>query len=105
MDYPATWPAFEAWFADEEACRSYLSGVRWPDGFECPNCGCGEAWETSRGLWMCRQCGRQTSPTAGTIFHRSRYPLKVWFAAIWFVCSSKNGTSALELQRMLGFGS
>ncbi len=54
---------------------------------------------------MCRGCGRQTSPTAGTIFHRSRYPLKVWFAAIWFVCCSKNGTSALELQRMLGFGS
>ena len=54
---------------------------------------------------MCRSCGRQTSLTAGTIFHRSRYPLKVWFAAIWFVCASKNGTSALELQRQFGFGS
>jgi hypothetical protein len=56
-------------------------------------------------MWMCRACGRQTSVTAGTIFHRSRYPLRVWFAAMWFVCSQKNGVSALGLQRVLGFGS
>jgi len=54
---------------------------------------------------MCRGCGRQTSVTAGTIFHRSRYPLKTWFGAMWFVCSQKNGISALGLQRAIGFGS
>ena len=54
---------------------------------------------------MCRTCDRQTSVTAGTLFHRSRYPLKVWFAAMWFVCSQKNGVSALGLQRVMGFGS
>jgi hypothetical protein len=56
-------------------------------------------------MWMCRACGRQTSVTAGTILHRSRYPLRTWFAAMWFVCSQKNGVSALGLQRVLGFGS
>lgn len=59
----------------------------------------------ARGPWMCRACGRQTSVTAGTIFHRSQYPLRVWFAAMWFVCAQKNGVSALGLQRVLGFGS
>jgi hypothetical protein len=54
---------------------------------------------------MCRACGHQSSVTAGTIFHRTRYPLRTWFAAAWFVCSQKNGTSALGLQRVLGFGS
>lgn len=54
---------------------------------------------------MCRSCSHQTSVTAGTIFHRSRYPLKTWFAAMWFVCSQKNGISALGLQRAIGFGS
>jgi hypothetical protein len=43
--------------------------------------------------------------TAGTIFHGTRHPLRLWFAAMWFVCSQKNGTSALALQRQLGFGS
>jgi transposase-like protein len=54
---------------------------------------------------MCRDCGRQTSVTAGTIFDRSRYPLRTWFAAMWLLCSQKNGVSALGLQRVLGFGS
>ncbi len=105
VDYPGTWQAFEAWFPDDGACREYLARLRWPDGFICPGCGGGEAWLTGRGLWMCRSCGRQTSVTAGTIFHRSRYPLRVWFAAMWFVCSQKNGVSAMGLQRVLGFGS
>ena len=105
VDYPGTWQSFESWFPDDDACREFLSGVRWPEGFVCPNCDAGEAWLTGRGLWMCRSCGRQTSVTAGTIFHRSRYPLRTWFAAMWFVCSQKHGVSALGLQRVLGFGS
>lgn len=106
VDYPGTWPSFEAWFPDDDACRRFLARLRWPDGFCCPGCGAlGEAWATGRGLWMCRHCGRQTSVTAGTIFHRSRYPLRTWFAAMWFVCAQKNGVSALGLQRVLGFGS
>jgi hypothetical protein len=54
---------------------------------------------------MCGSCGRKTSVTAGTVFHRSRLPLRSWFAATWFVCAQKNGVSALGLQRVLGFGS
>lgn len=105
VDYPGTWPSFEAWFPDDAACREYLARVRWPDGFVCPLCAGTEAWTTKRGLWMCRDCGRQTSVTAGTIFDRSRYPLRTWFAAMWFVCSQKNGVSALGLQQAFGFGS
>lgn len=54
---------------------------------------------------MCAECGLKTSVTAGTIFHRSHSPLSTWFAAVWFVCSQKNGVSALGLQQALGFGS
>jgi hypothetical protein len=54
---------------------------------------------------MCAQCGRKTSVTAGTIFHRSHTPVSTWFAAVWFVTSQKTGVSALGLQRALGFGS
>ena len=105
VDYPTTWQSFESWFTDDAACRRYLGRLRWPEGFSCPVCSSSDAWETSRGLWMCQSCGRQTSVTAGTIFHRSKLPLRTWFAAIWFVCAQKNGVSALGLQRVLGFGS
>jgi len=105
VDYPRTFQELMAWFPDDRACLEYLSGLRWPRGFICPACGGGEAWLTGRRMWMCRSCGRQTSVTAGTIFHRTRTPLSTWFAAIWFLTSQKNGLSALGLQRVLGFGS
>ena len=43
--------------------------------------------------------------TAGTIFERTRNPLRTWFAAMWFVTSQKDGASALGLKRVLGLGS
>lgn len=106
IDYPGTFQEFLAWFPDDRACLDYLAGLRWPDGFVCPACGVvDDPWRTARGLWMCRSCGRKTSVTAGTIFHRTRTPLTTWFAAMWMVTSQKNGVSALGLQRALGFGS
>jgi transposase-like protein len=54
---------------------------------------------------MCSACGYQVSVTAGTIFQDTRTPLTLWFRAIWWVVSQKNGASALGMQRVLGLGS
>jgi len=105
VDYPTTYQQLLKWFPDNQACLEYLAKLRWPRGFVCPACGGLEFWRTGTGLWMCRDCQRRTSVTAGTIFHRTRTPLSTWFAAIWFLTSQKNGVSALGLQRVLGFGS
>lgn len=105
QDYPRNCQEFRSWFPEDLSCREYLGRVRWPAGFSCPRCGCGGSWRTGRGLWMCAECGLKTSVTAGTIFHRSHTPLSTWFAAIWFVTSSKNGISARSLCDLLGFGS
>ena len=43
--------------------------------------------------------------TAGTIFQDTRKPLTLWFRAMWYVTSQKNGASALGVQRVLGLGS
>ena len=104
-DYPRTLREFESRFATEEACREYLASLRWPNGFVCPKCGSGNAWWTARGLQMCSACGHQVSVTAGTIFQDTRTPLTLWFRAIWWVVSQKNGASALGMQRVLGLGS
>jgi len=92
-------------FSTDQACRSYLFALRWPRGFICPRCGGQLAWPMSRGLWLCGQCRYQASVTAGTIFQDSRLPLPLWFRAIWYVTSQKNGVSALGVQRVLGLGS
>ena len=105
-DYPRTYPEFLEWFSDETACRSYLFRCRWPNGFQCARCGVSAApWTTSRGYLHCRQCGSEISVTAGTIFDRTRMPLRSWFAAMWVVTSQKDGASALGLKRVLGLGS
>jgi len=100
-EYPRNLMELEANFATEEACRAYLARLRWPTGFRCPRCGSEKAWPV-RGLWECAGCRCQTSVTAGTIFQDTRIPLPVWFRAMWWVTTQKNGASALGLQRVLG---
>lgn len=96
---------FERRFATDEACRDYLGALRWPEGFVCPRCQGKKGWKMTRGLWLCGDCRHQASVTAGTIFQDSHLPLSLWFRAMWYVTSQKNGTSALAIQRLLGLGS
>lgn len=104
-DYPRTLSELEGRFSTEEACLSYLSGLRWPEGFRCPRCRGSRSWASARGLLTCGACGHQASVTAGTIFQDTRKPLTTWFRAIWWVTSQKTGASALGLQRVLGLAS
>jgi transposase-like protein len=104
-DYPRTLAEFETRFSTEDACRRYLSQLRWPDGFICPHCAGSNAWMTERDLVVCAACGYHASVTAGTIFESTHKPLMLWFRAIWWMTSLKTGASALGLQRVLGLGS
>lgn len=104
-EYPRNLTELEANFGTEEACRAYLARLRWPDGFRCPRCGESRSWPVRGGLWECAGCGCQTSVTAGTIFQDTRTPLPIWFRAMWWVTTQKNGASALGLQRVLGLKS
>ena len=101
-DSPRTRLEFADRFRTEEACRAYLMQLRWPAGVCCPRCGHRRGWRTQRGLWQCGACPHAVSVTAGTVFHRTQLPLRVWFQAIWLVTNQKSGVSALGLQRTLG---
>ncbi|MBL8060745.1 MAG: IS1595 family transposase [Chthonomonas sp.] len=105
---PRTEPEFHERFGSEEACREYLISLKWPRGFVCPACGGTQSWRRSnRDEWVCsnRNCRRETSLRAGTLFHNSRKPLKDWFLTMFHMVTSKQGVSALEMQRRLGYGS
>jgi transposase-like protein len=106
MRFPVTIFEFQEQFPTEEACWQHLRRVRWPRGFRCPRCGHDRGYFLERRrLEQCRACRYQASVTAGTIFHRTRLPLRVWFVAIFFVARHKQGISALQLQRDTGIGS
>ncbi len=105
LDYPGSDAEFAAWFPDEGACWDYLEWLRWPDGFRCPRCPSRQGWRLEAGRFECALCVRQTSVTAGTVFDKTRTPLRLWFEAAWLMTSQKHGVSALGVQRALELGS
>ena len=104
-DFPRTLAEFQGRFATEDHCRRYLVACRWPDGHRCPRCAHAGAYELgARELFQCRSCRHQVSVTAGTVLHRTRVPLRLWFSAAYLVTTHTPGFSAVQLQRQLGLG-
>lgn len=94
-----------SWFNEDWKCLDYLDWLRWPDGFICPHCDSKAGWRAPDLRWRCAGCDRRVSATSGTIFHGTRTPLTVWFAAAWLLVNSKVGISATQLQREMELGS
>ena len=90
-------------FNTDAECRELLERLRWPDGVACTRCGSLSVSEIEvRNQFDCNACGYQFSVTAGTIMHDSHLPLRKWFIAIYLMCESKKGISALQLKRTIG---
>lgn len=102
LRFPRSMVEFEERFSTESACREYLFSVRWPEGWRCPRCARAGGWRNGRGLVECPHCGHQSSLTAGTVFHGTKAPLRLWFKAIFLMVTQKNGVSAKALQHFLG---
>jgi transposase-like protein len=94
---------FQDRFRTEADCLAALEKLRWPNGFICPNCGHDAGYRMhGRPLIQCAVCRYQASVTAGTIFHKTRIPLRHWFWMIYMVAQDKGGASAMRLANQLG---
>ena len=95
---------FQEAFPDEAGCAAFLFERRWQGGFVCPRCGgeSGAALKSRAHTYECLDCGRQTSITAGSVMHRSKLPLTVWFWAAHLMSTHSNGMSARQLADQLG---
>jgi ISXO2-like transposase domain/Transposase zinc-ribbon domain len=105
IDCPMNILEFQKMFPDEVACIKYLERMRWPDGFCCSKCAqVGEPFRIVKRprVLKCRACLHETSITAGTVMHRSKIDILVWFWAAHLVSTQTPGISALELQKKLG---
>ena len=93
-------------FPDEEACLGYVAAMVYPS-FPSMPCRVCEVERThhklkARKAYSCQKCGTHIYPLAGTIFEKSRTPLKSWFYAMYLVASTRSGISAKQLERELG---
>jgi Zn ribbon nucleic-acid-binding protein len=105
-NFPKSAIAFERRFATEADCRAYWIEARWGGKPACASCKSTRVWPERNGtLFECADCGHQTSLTAGTLLEGTRKPLKVWFRAVFEIAARRNGISAKDLQRIMGFGS
>jgi transposase-like protein/ribosomal protein L37AE/L43A len=95
--------AWQKRYGTEQSCAKALIKVRWPNGFQCPECGSIKAYHLeSRELFQCSHCRHQVSITADTLFHSTKVPLVKWFWAIYLMASDKGGISALRVAKHLG---
>lgn len=91
-------------FPDEQACLTWLIEYLYPNGITCKVCEKVTKHHRikNRRAFACDKCGNHVYPMAGTIFHRSRTPLTLWFHAIYLMSTNKAGTSAKQIERELG---
>jgi transposase-like protein len=92
-------------YGTDEACRSHMESVRWPDGPVCPQCGTiGQAGRVGNrpGVFRCHTCKAQFSVTVGTAMEGTHLPLNVWYLAMYLMLSTANPISAMSLHRQMG---
>lgn len=95
-------PSLKREFSTHEACLEYIFNLRhsW-------KCRCGGKYLPMKDagrlvrIFQCSKCRFKISPTAGTIFHKSKTPLPLWFHAILVFSNAKSGFSAQQMERSL----
>lgn len=99
-------------FPTEEACKTFLRDMRWPDGVKCPRCHSDKVYtlKSKPFHWVCKgkECGGRNgyrfSVISKTVFANTNYDLRVWFQVIYLMTQSKKGISALQIHRQIGSG-
>ena len=87
---------FNEFFQDDKDCYGYLAGIKWKDDtFVCKRCGnthyCKGQQPFAR---RCTRCKYDESPTAGTIFDRTRISLLTAFRIVFDMCIAKKDMSS-----------
>ncbi len=98
---------FNAMFPDGDACLDWLMEQRCPGHITfCDNDKCKVERKhhriAARKAYSCDYCGTMVSPMAGSIFHKSPTPLRLWFYAMYLMSATRCGISAKQIQRETG---
>jgi len=90
-------------FKDDTICYQYLIDIKWGQGYICPRCDCQE-YEKGRKWYYrrCKKCRYDESVTAGTLFHKLKFPIRKAFHIIYSLGTKKKGMSTTELSKEYG---
>lgn len=96
--------SFDLEFPDDDVCLDWLKDQMFPDGIFCESCDRVTKHHRvrTRKSYSCDRCGHHVHPTSGTIYHKSRTPLKKWFYATYLLSSVDPDLPITELADELG---
>lgn len=91
-------------FPNDAACLEWLKNRRYPNGIFCEKCDkvTPHYLVIKRKSYSCQHCGHHVHPTAGTIFHKSRTPLTIWFEVVYRMAQTRGGIAAKQIEREIG---
>lgn len=92
-------------FQDEQSCFTFLEQLRWGDDPACPLCGSMHVAPKRDGRrigrWNCHDCRSSFNVLSGTIFEKTRIPLRKWFCAVSLMIDARKGVSSFQMARDL----
>jgi transposase len=100
-----TFKQFQAEYPNDASCLRRIMEIRYGgEEAHCPVCRERTRFHamTKRRAYACQECGHHTYPCAGTIFHKSRTELSIWFFAMYLMTSTRDGVAAKEIERQTG---
>ena len=92
-------------FPDQQACIEHLEEIRFGGGPFCPLCGCVNVARKRdghrMGRWNCYACRSSFNVLSGTLFQKTKIPLRKWFLAIQLMLNARKGISSHQVGRDL----
>ena len=91
---------FTEHFNTDEVCCEYLAEIKWKEGYRCNRCGHTQSIKGKR-EWnrRCQRCEYDESVTAGTLFHKIKFPILKAFHICYRISVKKKGMSTEELSK------
>ena len=89
---------FNQRFKTDEDCYSYIAAIKWEKGYSCRKCGNLKYIPGKKPFSRrCSKCKYDESPTAGTMFDKTKFSLLIAFHIVFKIGTKKKGMSSLEL--------
>lgn len=95
---------FDELYSSDDACIEKIFQLRYGKLTACPECGKPASFRRvpTRKCYQCTHCYAQFYPTAGTPMEKTRIPLRLWLDIIHRFITTRNGVSAVEIERVVG---
>lgn len=87
---------------NDDACKAYLSKIKWMDGFKCSKCGSEKGCEKSGFTYHCYSCNHVESATANTLFHKVKFGLQKAFLIVFEMTTTTKSLSSIQVGKRYG---